>query len=669
MHVAPLLILLLGAAPAAPPFPERPGDARADPLALVASAEAARAPASQLAAFAASGLTSVRARTAWALGRIRDPEAVPILEGLAADPEPQVRCAAAFGLGLAPGGASALRSAWAHETDPTVRPALLEALGHAGDGADLGLLRGALGERDPRSATAAAHALGRLALRGVPGTEVTENVDALLAALLRLDPDLKRAAAFALARGTTRRLPPDRADRLVEAICATADGTARALLVRAAASGLDAPRWERLASLLCVDPDPGVRIALARAVVARGGDPTEATPLLALADDAELGVRVAALEAIDALPHPLADLRFRKLLLDILDREPGLWETSLAVAALLPSPPSGDASVDRTLVDFWIRPDMPEAFRRAALDAVEDPADLEQYALTDPLPAVRTAATEALLARSAPSRATLQALLGSEDPVVAGQAATYLSAHPDPSLWDGLCDLLTRSDAEATPRLPDDLVASALDACGPLARTARAGARTARLAEVAQRAASGRGLRVQRAFREAFPEGVLPRTRPGRLAGLPGSPPPADEARVVTDRGAFVIQLLGEVAPLAVDRFAELAEADVYDGLPFHRVVPDFVVQGGDPRGDGWGGTGRLLPDELSPLPYEAFSVGFASAGPDTADSQWFVTLSPQPHLTGAYTLFGRVVLGQDVLLRLQRQDHVRDVIVVRRDR
>jgi cyclophilin family peptidyl-prolyl cis-trans isomerase len=96
-----------------------------------------------------------------------------------------------------------------------------------------------------------------------------------------------------------------------------------------------------------------------------------------------------------------------------------------------------------------------------------------------------------------------------------------------------------------------------------------------------------------------------------------------------------------------------------YSGLNFHRVVPNFVVQGGDPRGDGWGGPGYAIRSEFSTLSYLTGSIGMASAGKDTEGSQFFITHSPQPHLDGRYTLFGRVVSGQDVVDRLLVDDRL----------
>lgn len=102
-----------------------------------------------------------------------------------------------------------------------------------------------------------------------------------------------------------------------------------------------------------------------------------------------------------------------------------------------------------------------------------------------------------------------------------------------------------------------------------------------------------------------------------------------------------------------------------YRGLQFHRVVSNFVVQGGDPRGDGWGGPGYSLRSEFSPLSYETGTVGIASAGKDTEGSQFFITHSPQPHLDGRYTVIGRVVEGMDVVDKLQVGDRMFDFKVL----
>ena len=121
-------------------------------------------------------------------------------------------------------------------------------------------------------------------------------------------------------------------------------------------------------------------------------------------------------------------------------------------------------------------------------------------------------------------------------------------------------------------------------------------------------------------------------------------------------------------APLAVASFAQLAEAHWFDGVVFHRVVPGFVAQTGDPRGDGWGGPGYELPDEDSELPFDLGAVGMARSERDTGGSQWFVTTSPQPHLQGEYTRFGQVVQGLSVVTHLPQGAVIRAVTLERLD-
>jgi len=116
-----------------------------------------------------------------------------------------------------------------------------------------------------------------------------------------------------------------------------------------------------------------------------------------------------------------------------------------------------------------------------------------------------------------------------------------------------------------------------------------------------------------------------------------------------TAKGSIEIELDVLDAPLTADNFITLARKGYFDGLSFHRIVPNFVVQTGDPRGDGEGGPGYSIRDELNQEPYERGTVGMALAGRDTGGSQFFITLAPQPHLDARYTVFGRVVSGMEV--------------------
>jgi cyclophilin family peptidyl-prolyl cis-trans isomerase len=133
-------------------------------------------------------------------------------------------------------------------------------------------------------------------------------------------------------------------------------------------------------------------------------------------------------------------------------------------------------------------------------------------------------------------------------------------------------------------------------------------------------------------------------------------------ATVTTSKGSFTIELLPDEAPLTVDNFLQLAQRGYFRGITIHRVVPNFVIQDGDPRGDGNGGPGYQIRCEINEVPYDRAVVGMALSGKDTGGSQWFVTHSPQPHLDGGYTVFGRVVAGMDVVDKIVRGDVIQSI-------
>jgi cyclophilin family peptidyl-prolyl cis-trans isomerase len=126
---------------------------------------------------------------------------------------------------------------------------------------------------------------------------------------------------------------------------------------------------------------------------------------------------------------------------------------------------------------------------------------------------------------------------------------------------------------------------------------------------------------------------------------------------VDTRLGSIELELDLVNAPVTSLAFVDLARTGFFNGLRVHRLVPNFVIQVGDPRGDGEGGPGFTLMDELSPVPFVRGTVGMALDWRDTAGSQFFITLSPQPHLDAKYTVFGRVVSGDELLDRISQWD------------
>ena len=127
-----------------------------------------------------------------------------------------------------------------------------------------------------------------------------------------------------------------------------------------------------------------------------------------------------------------------------------------------------------------------------------------------------------------------------------------------------------------------------------------------------------------------------------------------------TEKGTVTLVLDSEGAPQTVQTIAGLAQEGLYDGTPFHRVVPNFVVQGGDfARQDGFGGPGFTIRSEFTQTPFRRGVLGMASAGKDTEGSQFFIMHSMAPHLDGGYTAFGWVESGMDVVDQLYAEDRV----------
>jgi len=144
-------------------------------------------------------------------------------------------------------------------------------------------------------------------------------------------------------------------------------------------------------------------------------------------------------------------------------------------------------------------------------------------------------------------------------------------------------------------------------------------------------------------------------------------PKKAYRVKIETNRGEIELDFYPQYAPKTVNNFVFLAREGFYDGVTFHRVIPDFVIQGGDPTGTGRGGPGYRFEDEVAgnPLKHERGVMSMANAGPGTNGSQFFITHSPQPHLNGKHTVFGKVVHGLDVVDAIQQGDRMVHVSIV----
>ena len=617
----------------------------------IARLELERHPVSEISGYATSTDPALRSRAARALGRLRNTDAIRLLSVLVDDPMPAVRTETAFALAQIPGSAPALRQALSRESDHDVRIQLLLALGMVGEAEDFNLARVILLETRGAEAAAAAQAMGNMGYRKVPGIERPEVIGALLAALDRLDLNTRRFAAYALGRSGVTLSNAAQADALAAHAGAEADPVARAFLVRAAATGLDDRRWEDLSQARVDDAAEGVRIALLRGLAKRKKPSDEV--LLRLLDDPERPVRLTVLETAAGIPvGPDVETRLRALLLDADEEVRALSAVALYENGLL-----GETR-------GWFAPDVPVQVRARLAEAWDDRDALLEMAFQDPDSKVRTASFSGLLSQDPPvPTSVLLRLLGHPDPILAGGAAASLAERPDPAAEGPLVQTLARAKEW-------DLIVGCLVALDATYKSVPIGRKpNPELVAVIEPLRNSPDATVRTNARQI-----------GARLGMPALPQPSgtmvvpsytetrplSSAVIRTNRGDVVVAFDSDMAPFTVWWWAHLAGQGFYDGLIFHRVVPDFVVQGGDPRGDGWGGPGTAIPDELNPLPFDAFAVGMALSGPDTGGSQWFIALSPQPHLTGRYTRFGHVVSGQDTVRRLRHGDRILSVSVER---
>ena len=142
-------------------------------------------------------------------------------------------------------------------------------------------------------------------------------------------------------------------------------------------------------------------------------------------------------------------------------------------------------------------------------------------------------------------------------------------------------------------------------------------------------------------------------------------------ALLETEKGRIELELYPQHAPVTVNNFVFLAREGFYDGVTFHRVIRDFMIQGGDPTGTGRSGPGYTFEDEVAenPMVHETGVISMANAGPNTNGSQFFITHKPQPHLNGKHTVFGRVIHGMNVVNAIEQGDAIEKVTISKVDK
>ncbi len=639
--------------PAAAPAPTR-AESPTDLEPALVSAEDRRAyDEPTLRAAARSADPALRARAALSLGRIGDERASELLSALLRDRDASVRTAAAFAAGIL--GDPALTAALApmlEDGDGTAAARAAWAVGMLGEPSGEAALVGAVAKA-PATDRRAALLMG-LWRFGDPAADAA-------AAPYAGDSDaaVREAALYVLAR-KPRESSLDLltgglsdADPQTAALCARGLG----LLARADSAGPLSTAVESGALPLRI----GALMALAAIFEKNPASslPAEARPrVLALSGDANPNLAVPALSL----------LRWQ-----IDDRESfrRLWSTAkggkerrqqVALQALMGG--LGGRALDVT--DGAIA--SPDPFlRAAAAEALSflpeaDAAVRRQSLAGDPEVVVRLKVLEGLKtpADAAASRAVIDRLAVDPDAGVRAAAIDALALSGDPGLLPHLREVVVASYADEAPDVPISALSAAEKSPESPEASAVAEAAYAHPSVLVSRLARRALVRTFHADPARFPwkEYATGRTSADYAALIREARRPW-RLRVETTRGAFTLRLDGATAPLTVMNILALAGREYFDGTPIHRIVPNFVVQDGDPTGTGNGGPGYEIRDELSAVPYALGTLGMALSGPDTGGSQWFVTQAPEPHLDGGYTVFGSVAAGMDVVLRLEQGDRI----------
>ena len=647
----------------------------------------------------------IRSRAAMALANLQDTSTTPAVLPLLKDPAAIVRASAAFALGQIGSNAAqdSLLGQLKIETDTDVLARILEALGKVGR--ERALYE--VAEYTPSTADStslraeAAISIARFALRGLKNErsiwrcfDLAGNPDprvrwSALYALWRAAPHGLIDVEIAKREGDLSKLvadpDPDVRANLLTLLGRSQSGYALEILRKALTQERLRPEWR-------------VQVQLVRAVAARVPDnPELLSDLVPFLNSTNDHVKIAALLAFSALPKEIVQTSpdtalLKPLLLRLASSstEPAEMtrgEACVAVARLFPddfvrNTPQLEQSVtqrQRTKILEGLSYIPTGRSLAIIMNALEDSSIRVAMAGWDFIRRFLTPSTLALMrsgdpswedARNALYRKSVSALQRGDMGIThlvsnALGDTTYFGLFRDSGQSDSL--VLALLAAYGHLASPDDVEAmqSAVASMGEIG--------DARFIPVLEKALQDPDKTVA-TFAAAALRKITRRDYSARIPmatkalhtdydwALFESLRTAHTATLKTSKGIIKVELRKNDAPFTVLSFVRLAKKGFYNGLTFHRVVPNFVIQGGDPRGDGWGGPGYAIRSEFSFAHFGRGAVGIASAGKDTEGCQFFITHSPAPHLDGRYTVFAVVVEGQDVVDRIQLGDTITEI-------
>ncbi len=639
-----------------------PTSANRDSLTRILSAENQRTLKDAYLATAIHHPTpSVRQAAIFAVARIGDASLLGELSGMLNRRRGTNKNDVAFALGLIPDD-TAVTMAIQHlamQQDPGVLADLYVSIGRGGSEKNVALFANALSNvANPQVLEGVCRGLGLLWAKDSESWVVPPGIHMLLIQRAKQTDGLALNCSFALSRfkGLPSHIPPSEVVKLVDAVknkdaipfllkvlAKIESPSATAVLVQRAAPFYSPPvRIETLKSLASHPISPAVLGAIRNGIAA----PQNAVVYQAL--DTAQAFETAASELSPAI-------------VELFKKTPSVWIRGKALrAGAAAAPEVWKPLVLKELADGKSTIRAPAGAAFAAV-AVPTDAPLLGAIVQDPDPRVALDTLEALSDRpdgffNSELRATFKTLVEKKDPAVVSAVAGIVEKHH----WKEFAAPL--ASAYATMGRPDLVeskvaVLSALSSLGsadtvPIFESALkdpdrlvVSAAVEGLREIASRDESGQ-----------IPLNSKPTPFPFTSAEIQE----AANARVQlkTSRGEITLKLAKE-APLNSVHFIRLVKKHFYDGLTFHRIVPGFVVQGGDPRADGFGGPGYLVRDEVSPRSHLRGTIGLATSGKDTGGSQFFINLAPNLHLDGRYTVFGEVTDGMDVADKLEVGDKI----------
>jgi cyclophilin family peptidyl-prolyl cis-trans isomerase/HEAT repeat protein len=614
----------------------------------------------------------VRRTAALGAGRIGDFRATPLIVPLLADQDTTVRVAAAFALGL-------LRDTVA------IQPLVDRLTGLPG--------------LDATTATEAITALGKIG-----GPRVGEFFGGVLGGRIVLSQD-DRTPALLQILGESWRLGPDAP---VNGLLPFMDDSSPGPRLRAVYSlaRLRAPEAGNRMLLVLRDEEAYIRSLAARALTREYVESAKLAPssvaelLVRAASEPSPQVRVNALRSLETYKDstlvskllPLLDDPLVSIQVQTAEALGELGGSEAAKGLARVAGAKGTPALRRTALVALAHADA-RAFEQAASgwrsssDWLDRAAAAQGTAIAGPGPSPAFLADRDGRVVAAGLQAWSDQVKGPDAGLVA--AARPLLTHRDAAVRSVAADAVARAadpaDLPALARMyqatgHDSFPEAALSALDAILAISRGGptAQAKVDREFLQGSSPPANYLIRRWAEEKWPEAAA-RWGPSRPIATGRSlqeyrdvarryltaPDSVARPHVVIDtegRGQIEIELLGRDAPLTVDNFLRLVDRRFFDRNRWHRVVPNFVVQDGDPRGDGFGSPGGAIRDEVNRNRYEAPMLGMALSGPDTGMSQWFINLSTQPHLDGTYTAFGKVVSGAVILPRITQGDVIRSI-------